>query len=70
VKLHGQLAVGALDLLLVRGAADPENLVIITFGLSSQWFFLFLPAALCLEPGLVAPPLAAAGPATLERGAA
>jgi hypothetical protein len=52
VELHGQLAVGALYLLLVGAAADAEDLIIITFGLSSQGVFLFLPAVY-LEPGLV-----------------
>jgi hypothetical protein len=34
--LHGELAVGAFDLLFTRAAADTENFVIIAFSVVAQ----------------------------------
>jgi hypothetical protein len=36
MKLQGELAIGALDLLLCGAASNPEHLVIITFSVAGQ----------------------------------
>jgi hypothetical protein len=44
--LHRQLAVGALNLLVVSRAAHAEDFVIIAFYVGSQMFFLAWPRGL------------------------
>jgi hypothetical protein len=71
VKLQGQFAVGALDLLLTRPAGNPEDLVVIAFYVASQnRIFAFLMNISFSVWGYVPlgpSPAAATGPSTYSR---
>jgi hypothetical protein len=71
VKLQGQFAVGALDLLLTRPAGNPEDLVVIAFYVASQNRIFAFPMKISFSVWGCVPlgpsPAAATGPSTYSR---